>query len=376
MVKKLRKAEGPSLAGSGICTNIKDVNSCKTNESCTWKKKSEKRRAHCSLKPTRFQINPKPETTQKQLKQLKQKVSETIDSFNPYPFGQFDDDLDDIVAEADAEDLINYIVDNDDLDNIVDEFDVEEFLYRPSSKESIQLRRPSKSSASPRSSATRSPATRSPGTSSTTRSPGTSSTPRSTPGTSSTPKSSATRYGSVLSISPLSSRSSLSIPLEDYESLKTSRSGSRLSESGSGSGSELGSGSGLGSRRSDDEDDVKDLDQVIEAALKAGQINESNQGKNGSVAWKEFVNKYMLTDDIIGTWILNDISDIQHALVVLADQISQDSPLWMKMHFLTQPYRIRLNSPASLRRIAQIAFNWTSAGLPLKNFNYSDFISI
>lgn len=116
--------------------------------------------------------------------------------------------------------------------------------------------------------------------------------------------------------------------------------------------------------------------RLIKAALKAGQINAANQGKNGSVAWKSFVETHMLTDDIIGTWILDDISHLQRALVILADQIPQESPLWIKMHFITQPYRIRLNNPASLRRILQIAFNWTSAGLPSKHFNHADFIRI
>lgn len=58
-----RTAEGPSLRGSGLCTN-KSKKECNVTPRCTWKKGSAINKAHCSLKSYRFKINntqPVPE---------------------------------------------------------------------------------------------------------------------------------------------------------------------------------------------------------------------------------------------------------------------------------------------------------------------------
>ena len=116
------------------------------------------------------------------------------------------------------------------------------------------------------------------------------------------------------------------------------------------------------------------IDATIKLALELGVANRQEGGKGGQKMWDKFIEEHHLTDEIIGMWI--GVSIHQEWLVAQADSLPEDDPDWLQEHFKSQPHRIRLKKPASLRRIAQIAFNWTSAGNPAEKFDMAHYIHI
>jgi hypothetical protein len=100
------------------------------------------------------------------------------------------------------------------------------------------------------------------------------------------------------------------------------------------------------------------MDNLIKEALDLGKIN--TRSRNGKKLWGEFVRSHNLTDWIIGHWIL--VTKDEMEIIKKADKMNRNDPLWLDKYFESQIYRIRLEKPASAKRIAQIAFSWTSSG--------------
>lgn len=107
--------------------------------------------------------------------------------------------------------------------------------------------------------------------------------------------------------------------------------------------------------------DKHTLTRIVKAAFKAGFDNGkmSLNGPKGPANWENFRNS--LGQDLdVGSWVppsAKEVKDVKKADLESDVLLESDPTLWARVHFYTQPARIRMEKRPTLYRLAQIYFN-------------------